>query len=59
MSLRVVEAIAVKDLRMEVRNRSAVSTVLVASCDLQRNTNSPACASPFAAKRPAAQAPRP
>jgi heme exporter protein B len=28
MSLRVAEAIAVKDLRMEVRNRSAVSTVL-------------------------------
>lgn len=28
MSLRVAEAIAVKDLRMEVRGRSAVSTVL-------------------------------
>jgi heme exporter protein B len=28
MSLRVAEAIAVKDLRMEVRNRSSVSTVL-------------------------------
>src|SRR3954447_6939412 len=37
---------------------SAVRTVAVASVVWRRRTNSPACASPLLAKRPAGQAPR-